>query len=59
MIALALVEGEITPAIAADAAHIDDDWQLEEWGEDEEARALMVRRRSDLEEIGHFLSLLE
>ena len=59
VIALALVEGEITPAIAADAAHIDDDWQLEEWGEDEEALAIMVRRRSDLEEIGHFLSLLE
>ena len=58
MIALALVEGEITPTTAADAAQIDDDWQLEQWGEDEEARELMVRRRSDLEEIGHFLSLL-
>ncbi|MBT6314792.1 MAG: ATPase [Alphaproteobacteria bacterium] len=59
VIALALVEGEITPTTAADAAQIDDDWQLEQWGEDEEARELMVRRRSDLEEIGHFLALLE
>ncbi len=59
VIALALVQGEISPAIAADAAQIDDNWQLEEWGEDEEARGLIVRRRSDLEEIGHFLSLLE
>ena len=59
VIALALVEGEITPKIAADAAQIDDDWQLEQWGEDEEARELMARRRSDLQEIGHFLSLLD
>ena len=59
VIALALVEGEVSPAIAADAAQIDDNWQLEEWGEDEEARALLVRRRSDLEEIGYLLSLLE
>jgi chaperone required for assembly of F1-ATPase len=59
VIALALVEGEITATAAADAAQIDDAWQLEEWGEDEEARALMTRRRADLEEIGHFLELLK
>lgn len=58
VIALALIDGEITAAAAADAAQIDDIWQLEEWGEDEDARALITRRRADLEEIGHFLELL-
>lgn len=58
VIALALIEGEIDAGAAADAAQIDDNWQLEKWGEDDEARAYITQRRFDLEEIGKFLALL-
>ena len=57
-IALALVAGRIDAAVAADAAQIDDLYQLEQWGEDADARALVTRRRVDLIEIGRFLELL-
>lgn len=57
-IALALATGKIDAAAAADAADIDEEFQMEEWGEDEAARALLTRRRVDLVEIGRFLGLL-
>jgi len=58
-IALALTAGEISPSAAADAAEIDEAYQLEKWGEDEAARALLDQRRADLDEIGRFLDLLK
>lgn len=57
-IALALVAGEIDAGQAADLADIDEAFQLERWGDDEQARALLTRRRVDLIEIGRFLTLL-
>lgn len=57
-IALALVTGHIDAGAAADMADVDEVYQLEEWGEDEEARALLTRRRVDFMEIGRFLAYL-
>ena len=57
-VALALVAGRIDAAAAADVAEIDELFQMEEWGEDPEARALLTRRRVDMVEIGRFLDFL-
>jgi chaperone required for assembly of F1-ATPase len=57
-ITLAFMAGEIDANRAADIADIDDLYQLEHWGEDEQARALLTRRRVDLVEIGRFLELI-
>lgn len=56
---LALIDGEIDAGKAADLADIDETFQLEQWGEDEDARVLLTRRRVDLIEIGRFLDLLK
>ncbi len=57
-IALALVQGELNAGAAAEAALIDEIFQLDNWGEDEAARDLVTRRRADMIEIGRFLELL-
>ena len=41
VLALAVVEGHLTAAAAWEAAHVDEDWQIGEWGED----ALAAARR--------------
>ena len=35
LIALALMHGAVTPEAAWRAAHIDEDWNMEQWGRDE------------------------
>jgi len=35
LIALALMHGAVTPEAAWQAAHIDEDWNMEQWGRDE------------------------
>ncbi len=59
VLTLALIDGRLTAAETADAAHLDDLYQMEHWGEDEDARKLLTRRRVDLVEIGRFIELLE
>lgn len=39
VLALAVLEGELSPEAAWDAAHVDEDWQITEWGADAEAMA--------------------
>lgn len=39
LIALALMHGAITPEAAWQAAHVDEDWNIEQWGSDEIALA--------------------
>ena len=56
--ALAVLE-EMMPAEAAwEAVSLDDRWQLEEWGDDAEARATLDARRRDFLAGARFLSLL-
>jgi chaperone required for assembly of F1-ATPase len=56
--ALAVLE-EIMPAEDAwGAVSLDDRWQLEQWGEDAEARAALDARRRDFMAAARFLELL-
>lgn len=49
VLALATLAGRLTAAEAWDLAHIDEDFQIERWGEDAEARAARVRRWSEMQ----------
>ena len=57
--ALAVLEKAITPEQAWDAVSIDERWQLEQWGQDSEAKAAMDNRRRDFLAAARFLELLE
>jgi chaperone required for assembly of F1-ATPase len=57
VIALALAEGEITAAEAFELAELDGTFQIERWGEDEEAAARRRRLRQDIQDIHRFLAL--
>lgn len=59
IIALALAEGELDLERAWAAASVDDQWQLEKWGEDAEAVLALANRRRDFEAGARFLSLLD
>ena len=56
--ALALLEGEVPVAAAWGAVSVDDAWQIEKWGADDEAVAALDQRRHDFEAAARFLSLL-
>jgi len=58
VIALALAEAAISFDEAWDAASLDEQWQLEQWGEDFEAAASLEARRRDFEAGARFLELL-
>ncbi|GGD89661.1 ATPase [Aureimonas endophytica] len=48
LIALAVAEGRLTLDRAWAAAHVDEDWNIEQWGADEEAEARRARRFADM-----------
>ncbi|WP_420558980.1 ATP12 family chaperone protein [Tepidicaulis sp.] len=58
IIALAVHRGHITPETAYEAAHLDEAFQAEQWGEDAEARDRLVARRGAIEAAGRFLALM-
>jgi chaperone required for assembly of F1-ATPase len=58
VLALALVEGEIDLETAWNAATLDEQWQLEQWGSDAEAEKALDSRRRDFEAAHLFLRLL-
>ena len=58
LIALAVAEGALGLEPAWAAATLDEAWQLEQWGEDEDAKAVLAARRRDFETGARFLSLL-
>ncbi len=58
VIALALAEGAIRLDEAWAAASLDEQWQIEQWGEDEEAVQALAGRRADFTAAARFLSLL-
>lgn len=49
LIALAVAEGTIDADAAWAAAHVDEDWNISQWGEDAEAGRRRVRRRADFD----------
>jgi chaperone required for assembly of F1-ATPase len=56
--ALAVLDKDITPEAAWEAASIDDKWQLEQWGNDSEAETALENRRRDFFAGARFLDLL-
>jgi chaperone required for assembly of F1-ATPase len=58
IIALALAEGAIPFEDAWNAASLDEQWQLEQWGDDAEGIAALETRRRDFEAGARFLELL-
>jgi chaperone required for assembly of F1-ATPase len=56
--ALALLERAITPDQAWDAVSIDERWQIEQWGADEEAEKAIANRHRDFMAAAQFLELL-
>lgn len=55
--ALALVEGAIAPEAAFAVTHLDELWQVEQWGEDALARDARERRGQDFAAAARFLAL--
>ena len=56
--ALGVFEGAFTPDLAWEAVSLDDRWQLEQWGADEEAETALENRRADFVAAARFLELL-
>ena len=56
VLALAVARGRLGAAEAFDLSRIDESWQAEQWGRDEEADALEAVRRTDLAFAAQFLS---
>lgn len=57
VIGLALLKDQLDAAAAFDAAHIDEAWQIEMCGEDEEEAARLAVRKSELEATHRFILL--
>ena len=56
--ALALLEGAVTVDEAWNAVSLDERWQLDQWGADEEAERALAAREKDFRAAARFLSLL-
>lgn len=59
LLALAVALGRLTPEEAWDAAHVDEDWQIGQWGEDEEAKERRKNRHRDFAAAARVLDLLK
>ena len=47
LIALAVAWDQLDPGAAWRAAHVDEDWNISQWGEDADAAARRISRESD------------
>jgi chaperone required for assembly of F1-ATPase len=59
LLALAIALGRLTPDEAWTAAHVDEDWQISQWGEDEEAKVRRENRHRDFAAAARLLTLLQ
>ena len=58
LLALAVAHGRLEPEAAWAAAHVDEDYQIELWGSDEEAQARRAARWREMEAASRILQLL-
>jgi chaperone required for assembly of F1-ATPase len=58
VLALAVADGRLDVDAAWEAAHVDEDWQIAQWGVDAEATARRARRRSDMTAAARLLETL-
>lgn len=59
LLALAVWKGELSAADAWTAAHVDEDWNVAQWGEDSEAKSRRVRRRAEMDAADRLIKALE
>lgn len=59
LIGFAVVRGAWDAERAHEAAALDNLWSLEKWGEDEEARARLVRQRTEFKAIERYIEALQ
>jgi chaperone required for assembly of F1-ATPase len=59
LLAMALEAGEIDADTAWSAAHVDEDWQAEQWGQDSEAMARRAHRKRDMMAAAQLIEALE
>lgn len=59
VIGLATADGQIDVSDAWRASRIDEDWQIQEWGEDEDAQSLATTRQKAFERAAFVLNLLK
>lgn len=59
LLALALARGRLTGDEAWDAAHVDEDFQISQWGEDFEAAARRKARRAEFDAASRLLTLVK
>lgn len=57
VLALAVTRGRLSAAEAWALSRIDEAWQIEQWGDDEEAAELAARREADFLQAGRFYAL--
>jgi chaperone required for assembly of F1-ATPase len=57
LLALALLRGQLTADEVWTAAHLDEDWNMEQWGHDEIALARRASRRAELDAAATMLDL--
>jgi chaperone required for assembly of F1-ATPase len=58
LIALAHAEGRLDLENAWTAAHVDEDWQIEQWGSDAEAGERRMQRFAEFKAASRVMSLL-
>jgi chaperone required for assembly of F1-ATPase len=58
LLALAVAKGKLTPEEAWQAAHVDEDFQISQWGEDAEAAKRRAQRRRDFDAAARLLQML-
>lgn len=58
VIGFALAESHLSVARAWQVSRIDEQWQIEQWGEDEEAQEIAARKFADLQHAHRFFALL-
>jgi chaperone required for assembly of F1-ATPase len=58
ILGLALLEGRVDAEAACEAAQLEETWQIEHWGEDEEMSRRRAAARADIAAIARFLKLL-
>ncbi|MCM2505360.1 ATPase [Aureimonas altamirensis] len=57
LLAVAVLEGRLAAEAAFELAHIDEDWNIELWGADEEAAQRRASRRADMMAAGRAIGL--
>ena len=58
LLALAVASGQMSPQQAWAAAHVDEDWQISQWGDDAEAAERRANRQRDFAAASRLLTLV-